>query len=156
VSAVLVLTAVVGLALLRGVHARRRWLASLDDYADREMARAAKPDFLPGGTSAFHSLRWLARCPGLWRDGPSARAAAASAGSSRRPTLNQGGAFMLVLSRKPGERILVPNCEVVLTVLAVKGRRVRLGISAPAGVDVYREEVRYPRRPHMQRPAAKG
>ena len=48
---------------------------------------------------------------------------------------------MLVLSRKIGERILVPHCELAVTVLAVEGKTVRLGISAPAEVDVYREEV---------------
>jgi carbon storage regulator len=48
---------------------------------------------------------------------------------------------MLVLSRKPGERILVPHCELVLTVLAVEGKTVRLGISAPAEIAVHREEV---------------
>jgi carbon storage regulator len=48
---------------------------------------------------------------------------------------------MLVLSRKLGERLLVPHCELVLTVIAVEGDRVRLGISAPAEVAVYREEV---------------
>jgi carbon storage regulator len=54
---------------------------------------------------------------------------------------------MLVLSRKVGERILVPHCELAVTVLAVEGKTVRLGISAPADVAVYREEVRHqPRR----------
>jgi carbon storage regulator len=48
---------------------------------------------------------------------------------------------MLVLSRKLGERIVVPDCELVVTVLAVDGNRVRLGISAPPEVAVHREEV---------------
>jgi carbon storage regulator len=48
---------------------------------------------------------------------------------------------MLMLSRKLGERILVPDCELVLTVLAVEGKTVRLGFSAPAEVAVHREEV---------------
>ena len=48
---------------------------------------------------------------------------------------------MLVLSRKPGEQILVPQFELAVTVLAVEGKTVRLGISAPAEVAVYREEV---------------
>ena len=39
---------------------------------------------------------------------------------------------MLVLSRKLGERILVPHCDLVVTVLAIEGKTVRLGISAPA------------------------
>jgi len=48
---------------------------------------------------------------------------------------------MLVLSRKCGERIVVPGCALTVTVLAVKGNNVRLGFSAPLDVDVYREEV---------------
>ena len=48
---------------------------------------------------------------------------------------------MLVLSRKLGERIVVPKCGLVLTVLAAQGRAVRLGISAPDDVAVFREEV---------------
>ncbi len=48
---------------------------------------------------------------------------------------------MLVLSRKLGEKILVPACGVVVTVVAIEGNRVRLGISAPAEVNVFREEI---------------
>jgi carbon storage regulator len=48
---------------------------------------------------------------------------------------------MLVLSRKIGERILVPHCELAVTVIAVEGKAVRLGISAPDDIAVYREEV---------------
>jgi carbon storage regulator len=48
---------------------------------------------------------------------------------------------MLVLSRKIGERILVPDLDLAITVVAVEGNRVRLGVSAPADVPVYREEI---------------
>ena len=48
---------------------------------------------------------------------------------------------MLVLSRKLGERILVPHCELAVTVVAIEGNTVRLGISAPKEIDIYREEV---------------
>jgi carbon storage regulator len=48
---------------------------------------------------------------------------------------------MLVLSRKLGERILVPHCELVVTIVAIEGNAVRLGISAPADLAVYREEL---------------
>jgi carbon storage regulator len=48
---------------------------------------------------------------------------------------------MLVLSRKIGERILVPHFELAVTVLAVEGKTVRLGISAPEDILVHREEV---------------
>ncbi len=48
---------------------------------------------------------------------------------------------MLVLSRKLGERVVLPQCGVEVTVLSVQGNRVRLGITAPDGVSVYREEI---------------
>ncbi len=48
---------------------------------------------------------------------------------------------MLVLSRKLGERIVLPQCGVTVTVVAVEGNRVRLGIAAPAEIGVYREEL---------------
>ncbi len=48
---------------------------------------------------------------------------------------------MLVLSRKLGERILVPSCEMSVTVVAIEGNTVRLGITAPTEVGVYREEL---------------
>lgn len=48
---------------------------------------------------------------------------------------------MLVLSRKPGERIVVPDCHLSVTIVAIEGGRVRLGITAPRQVDVYRDEV---------------
>jgi carbon storage regulator len=48
---------------------------------------------------------------------------------------------MLVLSRKLGERILVPHCELTFTVVAIDGTTVKLGITAPTNIDVYREEL---------------
>ena len=48
---------------------------------------------------------------------------------------------MLVLSRKRMESIHI-NENVVVTVLSIRGNRVRLGIEAPAGVAVDRTEVR--------------
>ncbi len=47
---------------------------------------------------------------------------------------------MLVLSRKVGERIIIAD-SIVLTVLESYGNRVRLGITAPASVDIKREEL---------------
>ena len=62
---------------------------------------------------------------------------------------------MLVLSRKIGERIVLPGCGVTVTVLASRGGQVRLGISAPAGVPVQREEnLRRPGRPAAPCPGA--
>lgn len=48
---------------------------------------------------------------------------------------------MLVLSRKEGEQIVVPECQLTVTVFDIHGERVRLGISAPSEVRVYRGEV---------------
>ena len=48
---------------------------------------------------------------------------------------------MLVLSRKPGEKVQVGR-DVVFTVLAVQGGRVRVGIDAPPDVAVLRTELR--------------
>ena len=47
---------------------------------------------------------------------------------------------MLVLTRKVGESIKI-NEDVKITVIAVKGRNIRLGIEAPKTTKVYREEV---------------
>ena len=45
---------------------------------------------------------------------------------------------MLVLSRKLGERVLVPQCGMSVTVVAIEGNVVRLGFNAPSEVGVYR------------------
>jgi carbon storage regulator len=63
---------------------------------------------------------------------------------------------MLVLSRKPGERIVVPHCELAVTVIAVEGKTVRLGISAPEDIAVYREEVWHHLRQELHGPPPKG
>jgi carbon storage regulator len=47
---------------------------------------------------------------------------------------------MLVLTRKIGERILVGD-DIVITVLDARGDGVRIGIDAPRGVKIQREEV---------------
>lgn len=47
---------------------------------------------------------------------------------------------MLVLTRRPGESIMIGD-EVVVTVLDVRGDVVRVGIKAPRTVQVHREEV---------------
>lgn len=47
---------------------------------------------------------------------------------------------MLVLSRRKGERIVVGDL-VTVSVLDIRGGRVRLGFSGPAEVPIHREEV---------------
>ena len=47
---------------------------------------------------------------------------------------------MLVLSRKKNESIVI-NDDVVITVIEVRGDKVRLGIQAPREIPVHRKEV---------------
>ena len=47
---------------------------------------------------------------------------------------------MLALSRKKGEAIVINN-NIEISILEVKGDQVKLGISAPKEVPVYRKEV---------------
>jgi carbon storage regulator len=47
---------------------------------------------------------------------------------------------MLVLTRKVGERIVIDD-GIVVEVVEVHGNRVRLGICAPGGVPILREEL---------------
>ena len=47
---------------------------------------------------------------------------------------------MLVLSRKPGETILIGE-TIVITVVRVKGDNVRIGISAPRDIPIARSEL---------------
>lgn len=47
---------------------------------------------------------------------------------------------MLALSRKKGEALVINN-NVEVTILEVKGDQVKLGITAPREVPVYRKEV---------------
>lgn len=47
---------------------------------------------------------------------------------------------MLVLSRKPNEKIVISD-HITLTVVEVRGDKVRLGIEAPPDVTVHRQEV---------------
>jgi len=47
---------------------------------------------------------------------------------------------MLVLSRRLGEQIIIGG-EIRITVVAVQGNKVRIGITAPPSVRVDREEI---------------
>lgn len=50
---------------------------------------------------------------------------------------------MLVLSRRLGERILMPGLDVAITVLAVKGNKVRIGVEAPSDQRILRAELQF-------------
>ncbi len=47
---------------------------------------------------------------------------------------------MLALSRKKNEALVINN-NIEITVLEIKGEQVKLGISAPKEIPVYRKEV---------------
>jgi carbon storage regulator len=47
---------------------------------------------------------------------------------------------MLVLSRKKNESIVINN-DITITVVEIRGDKVRLGIVAPKEVEVHRQEV---------------
>lgn len=47
---------------------------------------------------------------------------------------------MLVLSRKKNESIMIGD-DIVITIVEIRGDKVRLGIVAPRDVPVHREEV---------------
>lgn len=54
---------------------------------------------------------------------------------------------MLILTRRLGESlfigktILIPDTNIEVKVLGIKGNQVRIGINAPKDVEVHREEV---------------
>ena len=47
---------------------------------------------------------------------------------------------MLALTRKKGESLVVNN-NIEITVLEIRGDQIKIGISAPKNVPVYRNEV---------------
>ncbi len=47
---------------------------------------------------------------------------------------------MLILTRRVGETIIIDK-NIRVTVLAAKGNQLRLGIEAPADIEVHREEI---------------
>lgn len=50
------------------------------------------------------------------------------------------GEGMLVLTRKPGEKIMIGD-EITVVVLSMNGNQVKIGINAPREMRVHREEV---------------
>jgi carbon storage regulator len=47
---------------------------------------------------------------------------------------------MLIITRKPGERVMVGD-DIVVHVMELVGGSVRIGIEAPRSIPVYREEI---------------
>ena len=68
-----------------------------------------------------------------------ARQGAARQGKARNSQTSKG-IEMLVLSRKPHERILIGD-DIAVTVIRIGPGNVRLGIEAPRDVHIVREEL---------------
>lgn len=49
---------------------------------------------------------------------------------------------MLILSRKPGERIRI-GADIIIEINRIEGGRVRVGIEAPRNIKIVREELDY-------------
>lgn len=47
---------------------------------------------------------------------------------------------MLIITRRPGERIVLGD-DIVVTVMEISGQTARIGIAAPKALPVYREEI---------------
>jgi carbon storage regulator len=48
---------------------------------------------------------------------------------------------MLILTRKEGERVMLAGGTIVITVVEIRGDRVRVGFEAPPDVKIQREEL---------------
>ncbi len=48
---------------------------------------------------------------------------------------------MLILTRRPQEKILIGD-NIVITILGFKGHQIRVGIEAPIGVRIVRDEIK--------------
>jgi carbon storage regulator len=47
---------------------------------------------------------------------------------------------MLILTRKPGESLYLGD-DIKVTIVEIKGNQIRVGIEAPKGLRIYREEI---------------
>lgn len=56
---------------------------------------------------------------------------------------------MLVLTRRPGEEIVIDG-DIRVTIVSVRGDRIRIGIAAPPSVVVDREEIHERRKHHPE------
>src|SRR5262245_47143334 len=100
----------------------------------REIRPEPQPASCPGTEYVGSSGRWAYdENAGRERPGPSSPTGVSSHDA-------KGNNRMLVLSRKPGERIHIGQ-GIVMTVVRVDGQQVRVGIEAPRDVSIVREEL---------------
>ena len=61
---------------------------------------------------------------------------------------------MLVLTRKPGEEIILPDQGVTIRLTEVRGNKARIGVTAPGHVRILRRELwhREPQLTHGEQP----
>src|SRR6476660_803966 len=79
----------------------------------------------------------LCKCGALGPDACGARGHVVKVG---RPPARQGGARMLVLTRKSNQSIMIGD-DIEVSVLSIMGEKVRVGIQAPRDIPVFRKEV---------------
>jgi carbon storage regulator len=56
------------------------------------------------------------------------------------PRTRHGGQTMLILTRKEGEKIIIAD-NIEITIQAIKGGQVKIGIEAPDDVLIVRQEL---------------
>jgi len=74
------------------------------------------------------------------KEGSAPPAPPSCAGSTREAFQVTKEKYMLILTRKVGESIVIDD-DIKVTILGVKGMQVRIGIDAPKNVQVHREEI---------------
>ena len=120
------------------------WLF-FDEYAvelsddDTERVGSQNPDVwvtVRAGSSPSDFSANL-RAPILVADGRGLAAAQLTNGSQH---ISKEESTVLIITRRAGERIMVGD-DVVVEIMEIVGNSVRVGISAPRSVPVYREEI---------------
>lgn len=105
----------------------------------REQAGKARP---AGRFESFrpHSPAWPTG-RAAWIDGTELRTTLWPPGSKGPGNLLHGGAPMLVLSRKKSETIVLPELGIEITIVEIRGDKVKVGIEADKSITVHRKEV---------------
>jgi carbon storage regulator len=57
-----------------------------------------------------------------------------------RKSFTNGGWIMLILTRRPTQSMTIGN-DITITILEIRGSQVRIGVQAPADVDIRRNEI---------------